>query len=81
MNFIHDWKRIAKKAHSFRLAIVAGLLSAVTVIMGVLVSCGSSAMFMAAFTVVSIAASVAGFAAAAARVTAQPKMYQPAVKK
>ena len=72
-NLHDDWKRIAKKAWSFRLAIVAGLLSAITVIMGVLVSCGSSALFMCAFTVVSIAASVTGFAAAAARVTAQPK--------
>jgi len=71
---LHDeWHFIIRKAWSFRLAIVAGLLSAITVIMGVLVSCGSSVLFMAAFTVVSILASVAGFAAAAARITAQPK--------
>lgn len=68
-----DFSRIWRKAWSFRLAIVAGLLSAVTVIMGVMVSCGSSPAFMLAFTVISIAASVVGFAAAAARVTAQPK--------
>lgn len=68
-----DFSRIWRKAWSFRLAIAAGFLSAITVIMGVMVSCGSSPAFMLAFTVVSIAASVAGFAAAAARVTAQPK--------
>lgn len=68
-----DFSRIWRKAWSFRLAIIAGFLSAITVIMGVMVSCGSSPAFMLVFTVVSIAASVAGFAAAAARVTAQPK--------
>jgi len=68
-----DFSRIWRKAWSFRLAIAAGLLSAATVIMGVMVNCGASHIFMLAFTVVSILASVAGFAAAAARVTAQPK--------
>ena len=71
---LHDnWEMIAKKAWSFRLAIIAGLLSAITVIMGVMISCGTSRLFMAAFMLVSVAASVAGFACAAARVTAQPR--------
>ena len=69
-----DWHAILRKAWSFRLAIVAGFLSAVTVIMGVMVNCGTSPAFMVAFSVVSVLASVAGFAAAAARVVAQPKM-------
>ena len=74
MNLLEDWHIVVKKAWSFRLAIAAGVLSALTVIMGVFVSCGSSPMFMVGFTLVSVAASVAGFAAAAARVTAQPRM-------
>ena len=77
MNILEDWKRIVKKAWSFRLAILAGVLSAITVIMGVFVSCDTSALFMGAFVLVSVAASVAGFATAAARLVAQPKMYQP----
>ena len=48
-----------------------------TVIMGVFVSCDTSALFMGAFVLVSVAASIAGFATAAARLVAQPKMYQP----
>lgn len=68
-----EWKVIAAKAWSFRLAILAGVLSAITVIMGVFISCGTSALFMLVFIVTSVAASVAGFATAAARVTAQPK--------
>ena len=76
MNLLEDWKRIVKKAWSFRLAILTGMLSAITVIMGVFVGCGTSALFMGAFILVSVAASVAGFATAAARLVAQPKMYQ-----
>lgn len=76
MNLLEDWKRIVKKAWSFRLAILTGVLSAITVIMGVFVGCGTSALFMGAFILVSVAASVAGFATAAARLVAQPKMYQ-----
>ena len=76
MNLLEDWKRIVKKTWSFRLAILTGVLSAITVIMGVFVGCGTSALFMGAFILVSVAASVAGFATAAARLVAQPKMYQ-----
>ena len=80
MNLVHDWNRIAKKAYSFRLAIIAGLLSAVTTIMAVMVTRESDPLFLGAFIVVSMAASVAGFLAAAARLTAQPKMYAPDAK-
>lgn len=76
MNLLEDWRRIVKKAWSFRLAILTGVLSAITVIMGVFVSCDTSALFMGVFILVSVAASVAGFATAAARLVAQPKMYQ-----
>ena len=76
MNLLDDWRLVVKKAWSFRLAIAAGVLSALTMIMGVFVSCDTSALFMGAFVLVSVAASVAGFATAAARLVAQPKMYQ-----
>lgn len=71
-----DFSRIWRKAWSFRLAILTGVLSAITVIMGVFVGCDTSALFMGVFILVSVAASVAGFATAAARLVAQPKMYQ-----
>lgn len=73
LRLLSEWRLVAARAWSFRLSILAGALSAVTVIMGVAITCGTSFGYKLAFVAVSIAASVAGFAAAAARVTAQPK--------
>ena len=75
--FHDDWKDIVKKAWSVRLAAVAGLLSAVTVIMGVMVTCGSSRTFMLAFIIVSIMASIAGFSTGVARLMKQSDMTKP----
>lgn len=73
LKLLAEWRLVASKAWSFRLSILAGALSSVTVIMGVAITCGASLGYKLAFMAVSVAASVAGFAAAAARVTAQPK--------
>lgn len=68
-----DFSRIWRKAWSFRLAAVTGLLTAITAIMGVKITCGSSPMFLFAFMVVSIISSVAAFATGIARLIKQPK--------
>lgn len=81
LNLVADWKRIVKKAISFKLAIIAGLLSSVVTIMAVFIGRDSSPLFFAVFVLLSVCASVACFATAAARVTAQPKMYAPEPKK
>lgn len=72
-NFVEDWKMVLRFAWTVKLAILAGVLSAITVIMGVMISCGSSAIFMFWFIVVSVSATVVTFLIGPARIIEQPK--------
>jgi hypothetical protein len=71
-NPIEDWKRVLRFAWTVKLAVLAGLLSAITVIMGVMISCGSSRMYMFWFIVVSVSATVVTFLIGPARIIEQP---------
>ena len=72
-DLVDNWKHILRFAVTIRLAALAGLLSATALIMGVMVSCGSSRAFMALFILVSVCATVVTFLIGPARIIAQPK--------
>ena len=72
-NFVDDWKQVLRFAWSVKLAVLAGVLSAITVIRGVMLSCGSGPLFMFWFIVVSVSATVVTFLIGPARIIEQPK--------
>lgn len=69
MNLAHDWRRIIKKAWSFRLVALAAVLSGGEVVLPLAESAIPHGVFAAASFVVTAAALVA-------RITAQPKMHE-----
>lgn len=75
---VNEWRQVIRKAWSFHLSIAAGVLSSATAIMAVFLSPDSSVLYMAAFAGVSVVASIAGFAAAGARVVYQSRMHNDA---
>lgn len=70
MSLIHDWKRIVRKAWSFRLLALAAVLSGAEIILPMLEGAIPRGVFAVASFVVTAAALVA-------RITAQPNMYEP----
>ena len=75
MTRVWNWRAIIQKAWSFRLAITAGVLSAITAIMIVRLTPESSGLYMAALICVSVLSSVAGFSAGGARIVYQKKLH------
>lgn len=74
MNLVNDWKRIVKKAWSFRLMVLSVIFQGVELVLPLF----SDAFPRLIFSVLSALALCGGMWA---RLTAQPKMYQPTVKK
>ena len=70
MTLLHDWKRIAAKAYSFRLMALAAVLSGVEVILPLFVDSFPRFWFAGLSFAVTCGAMWA-------RVVAQPKMYAP----
>ncbi len=69
MRLIYDWKRVLTKAWSIRLMILAGVLSALEVVLPLYQDKFPRKIFALASFIVTIFAVVA-------RLYAQPKMYQ-----
>lgn len=65
---IPDWKRIARKAWSVRLAVLSGLLSAIEFALPYIAPQQPSRRFAAAAAVVALAAAIA-------RLVAQPRLH------
>ena len=69
MELLPDWKKIARRAWSFRLAIIAALLSGAEVVLPLFIDVLPRNLFAS----LSFAAVVG---AAVARVVAQPRMHE-----
>ena len=70
MNLVHDWKRIAKKAWSFRLMATSFVFEGAELLLPLFVD----AFPRGVFSVLSLLALAGGIWA---RFVAQPKMYEP----
>lgn len=69
MELLPDWKKIARRAWSFRLAIIAALLSGAEVVLPLFIDVLPRNLF-ASLSFVSVVG------AALARVVSQPRMHQ-----
>jgi hypothetical protein len=69
MELLPDWKRIARRAWSFRLTIIAALLSGAEVVLPLFIDVLPRNLF-AALSFVAV------IGAALARVVSQPRMHQ-----
>ena len=68
MKLVADWKQIARKAWSVRLALLAALLGAVEIAVQFLAATQPTPWF-------AMASALTSFAAAVARIVAQPKSF------
>ena len=69
MELLPDWKKIARRAWSFRLAIIAALLSGAEVVLPLFIDVLPRNLFASLSFVAVVGAAVA-------RVVAQPRMHQ-----
>lgn len=70
MTIIDDWKRIAARAWSIRLALLSAMLSGIETALPYIAPMKQSGWFAAMSGLVALAA-------AASRIVAQPRLYEP----